>query len=103
MEGGAGGGGGGSSSSGSGSGSGGGQQREFAEGCKLQITTTFGEAIEGHVLTYDKGMNILVLHILFLRPVLSRADAVSVSSCVRECQGIRVWGSGFRLCFRGMD
>lgn len=41
-------------------------QREFADGCKLQIKTTFGEVIEGHVLTYDKGTNILVLHILFL-------------------------------------
>jgi len=36
-------------------------QREFAEGCKLQIQTTFGEAVEGYVLTYDQGTNILVL------------------------------------------
>lgn len=40
------------------------QRGEFADGCKLQIKTSFGEAIEGHVLAYDKASSILVLHIL---------------------------------------
>lgn len=37
------------------------QRGEFADGCKLQIKTSFGEAIEGHVLAYDKASSILVL------------------------------------------
>ncbi|XP_073388471.1 uncharacterized protein [Physcomitrium patens] len=35
--------------------------REFAEGCKLQIKTTLGDHIEGHVLTYDRSTNIVVI------------------------------------------
>ena len=42
----------------------GGRSREYEEGCRLKIKTTLGDDIEGHVLTYDRSTNIVVIHIL---------------------------------------
>ena len=78
-------------------GAGGSAGREFAEGCKLQIKTTLGEDIEGHVLTYDKALNIVVLHILFpfdLGPnsALRNCAANSFPVHIKVSGRGRVWG-----------
>lgn len=37
---------------------------DLAVGCFLSIKTTLGDEFQGHVITYDRQSNILVLHIL---------------------------------------
>jgi hypothetical protein len=63
-----------------------GSSREFVEGCKLQIKTTLGEDIEGHVLTYDKALNIVVLHILCSLLVIFGGPGI-IARCRREILG----------------
>jgi hypothetical protein len=71
-----------------------GSSREFVEGCKLQIKTTLGEDIEGHVLTYDKALNIVVLHILCSLLVIfgGRESLQDV--------GGKFWGDSFVIVIR---
>lgn len=75
-----------------------GSGREYVEGCKLAIKTTLGDDIEGHVLTYDKNTNIVVIHILLQISTCcsTRWGSVCRGCCFRVSAKL---GSGNLLCF----
>lgn len=69
----------------------GGRSREYEEGCRLKIKTTLGDDIEGHVLTYDRSTNIVVIHILLQS--LSRLGFCAIFGVlVRLGQGFGIHG-----------
>lgn len=58
---------------------------EFVVGCRLAIKTTLGDDFEGHVLTFDKSSNVVVLHILPPHAFRALSLSPSLSVCVDLC------------------
>lgn len=59
-----------------------GSGEQFVVGYRLAIKTTLGDDFEGHVLTYDKSSNIVVIHILPVSYIIFWNENSQYTSCL---------------------